>query len=282
MVQNTFRFQVGNFECLAVRDTIDPLDLEFLFPSAKKTDMLALAKKYDLPFADQFEITSLLVKTGQHTVLIDTGNPTNWKPKAGMLIQNLNEVGISPGDIDTVILSHGHPDHIGGNTDSQFKPNYPSARYFIHQDEWDFWFSNPELKMFNEMMRKEMLACVNKNIIVIRDMITPVKSGVDIIPGFQYVLVPGHTPGHAAVSISSGNEHLLYLADTCHSVVQVVRPDWYTSPDFDPARSVDSRKQVINRVSSDSTLLFFSHFPFPPLGRIVKREDLCFWEPSLT
>jgi glyoxylase-like metal-dependent hydrolase (beta-lactamase superfamily II) len=278
MVQATFSFKVGNFECLAIRDTIDAMDIEFLFPSVKAADFQTVAKKHGITISDQFEITNLLVKTGQRTVLIDTGNPTGWGPNAGMLIQNLEAAGISPGDIDTVIISHCHPDHIGGNTNSQFNPNYPSARYYIHQYEWDFWLSKPELKSVNEMMGKEMLACVNKNLISIKDKFTPVKSGTDIIPGFQYVLIPGHTPGHAGVSISSGNEMLLYLGDTCHSVVQVVKPDWFTSPDLDPARSVESRKQIINRVVLDHNLLFFSHFPFPPLGHIFKKDDFCFWQ----
>jgi glyoxylase-like metal-dependent hydrolase (beta-lactamase superfamily II) len=278
MVQNTFSFHVGNFECLAIRDTIDPMDLEFLFPAVKMADIVALAKKYNLPLSNQFEISNLIIMTGQHTVLIDTGNRTGWKPNAGMLIQNLKAAGISPGDIDTVIISHVHPDHIGGNANSQFKPNYPFARYFIHQPEWDFWSAEPELKSFNEMMRKVMLDCARDNFFSIKDKFTPIKAGVDIIPGFQYVSVPGHTPGHAAVSIASGNERLFYLGDTCHSVVQVVQPDWYTSTDFDHAQSVFSRKQIINRVLSDKPLLFFSHFPFPAVGHIVKKGDFCFWQ----
>jgi glyoxylase-like metal-dependent hydrolase (beta-lactamase superfamily II) len=278
MIQNTFSFHFGDLECLAIRDTIEPLDLALFFPAIKVDDILTLAKQYNIPLSDKFEISPLLIRTGQHTVLIDTGMPPASNPNAGMMIQILQDLGISSRDIDTVIISHAHPDHIGGNLNSENKPNYPAARYFIPQTEWDFWSSEPELKHMDPMIRQEMLDCVQKNLFSIKDRIIPINSGEDIIPGFQYVPVPGHTPGHSAVSISSGNKRLLYLGDPCHSVIQLTRPDWVTPFDIDSAQAVVSRKQIINRALAENTLLFFSHFPFPPSGYIIKKGDLCFWQ----
>ncbi|MDD5704113.1 MAG: MBL fold metallo-hydrolase [Dehalococcoidales bacterium] len=279
MVQQAFRFLFDKFECLAVLDTIDPLNLEFNFPTVPLFDILALAKQYNITLSDKFEITNLLVRTGRHTVLIDTGLPTASRPNAGMLMQNLQDAGISPGEIDTVIISHAHPDHIGGNFNSDLKLNYPAARFFIQQTEWDFWSSEPELKHMDPLIRQEMLDCVNKRLISLKDKLTMVKAGTDIIPGFQYVPVPGHTPGHAAVSISSGNKHLLFIADTFHSVIQLTRPDWVTPFDADSAQAVVSRKQIISRAVSDNALVLGSHFPFPAAGYIIKKGDLCFWQP---
>jgi glyoxylase-like metal-dependent hydrolase (beta-lactamase superfamily II) len=283
MAQNIFHFQLGDFACLAVRDTIEPLLMDFNFSTVQMTDILALSRQYNIPLSDKFEISNLLVRTGQHTVLIDTGNGMPAAPKinVGMLIENLQTVGIYPHDIDTVIISHAHPDHIGGNVDSAFKPCFPDAQYFIHETEWEFWSSEPELKEMNDMMRQDMLGSVHRNLISIKDKIIPVKAGIDIIPGFQYIPVPGHTPGHAAVSISSGVSQLIYVADTFHNVMQLTRPDWVSPFDIDFARAADSRKQIIDHVLSCNTLVFSSHYPFPSIGHIIQKDGLCFWQPGL-
>ncbi|MDD5700752.1 MAG: MBL fold metallo-hydrolase [Dehalococcoidales bacterium] len=277
--QNSFRFRLGSFECLAVLDTVDPMQLTDFFPNIPTADIQNLADQYRIPLASRFEITSLVVKTGRNTVLMDTGFQTGLRPNAGMLIPNLQAAGVSCRDIDTVILSHGHPDHIGGNVDSRLQPNFPSARHVINKKEWDFWASGPELKQFNDGMRQEMLECVRKNLLTLKDRVSVANSGMDIIPGFQYIDAPGHTPGQAALLVSSGTEQLIFVADIFHNVLQLARPDWSSSLDLDPEQAAETRKQILHRAVSTNALIFASHFPFPAIGRIVKEDDVHLWQP---
>jgi glyoxylase-like metal-dependent hydrolase (beta-lactamase superfamily II) len=279
MTQNSFRFRYGDLECMSLLDTIDPFDPGFFFPTIQEADIIDLTSKYNIPLTNKFDISSLLIRTGRNIVLIDTGMPTASKPQVGMMIQNLKDVGISPWDIDTVIITHAHPDHIGGNLNSEHKLNYPAARYFINKTEFDFWISEPELKHMDPMIRQEMLDCVQKNLISLKDKLTVVEAGTDIIPGFQYIPVPGHTPGHAAVSITSGNKQLLFLADTSHHLMQLTQPDWVTPFDIDSDQARISRKKIFSQAASDHTLVFGSHFPFPAVGHIIQKDDFCFWQP---
>jgi glyoxylase-like metal-dependent hydrolase (beta-lactamase superfamily II) len=276
---NSFRFRLGNFECLAVLDTVDPMQLTDFFPHIPAAEIQNLSDRYRIPLASRFEIACLVVKTGRNTVLVDTGFQPGMRPNSGMLIPNLQAAGVPCSDIDTVILSHGHPDHIGGNVDSQLQPNFPSARYVINKKEWEFWASEPELKKFNDSMRQEMLECARKNLLAIKDRVSVVTPGVDIMPGFQYIDAPGHTPGQAAILVSSGTEQLIFVADIYHNVLQLAQPDWSSSLDLDPEKATETRKQILHRAASTNILVFASHFPFPAIGRIVKQDAVHLWQP---
>jgi glyoxylase-like metal-dependent hydrolase (beta-lactamase superfamily II) len=277
MQENFFRFQVGNFECMSVLDTIDEMDFDFLFPNNTASEITNLLNQLNIPRPSKFEITCLLIKTGKQTVLIDTGFGAGMKAGGGMLLKNLKENEIQPKDIDTVILSHGHLDHIGGNMGADQKPNFPQARYVMHKKEWEFWSNKPDLSSMNETMQKEILAAVNKNLLSLKNQISLVDAGKDILPGFQYIDAPGHTPGHAPLAISSGTAQLLYVADIFHNVLQLARPDWVTRIDLGPKGAIESRKKIINKAVSTGAKVFASHFPFPCVGSIVPKGDIYLW-----
>lgn len=279
MQDSFFRFPLGNFECISILDTIDKMDFDFLFPGVTAADIASLLNQLGITSPDKFEITCLLIKTGKQTVLIDTGFDPGMGPGKGMMLKNLQSAGVKPGDIDTVILSHGHLDHIGGNIGADLKPNFSNARYVMHTKEWNFWSNKPDLSSMNETMQREILDAVKKNLLSLKDQISLVEAGKDILPGFQYIDTPGHTPGHAALAITSGAEQLLYVADIFHNVLQLARHDWNTRPDLLPQNAIQTRKNIISRAISTHSKVFASHFPFPGIGNIVQKGDIYLWKP---
>jgi glyoxylase-like metal-dependent hydrolase (beta-lactamase superfamily II) len=279
MQRKIFQFNIGNFQCASILDTVDPLDYDFIFPDVPASSVLKLLEQLNLPATCKFEITPLLIKTPKHNILVDTGIGAGGGPNRGMLINNLKELSLSVEDIDTVILTHGHLDHVGGNVNSNNKPNFPKARYFISKKEWEWWESEPDLKPMSDTMRDEILACVNKNLLSLSGKINSVDPGIDIIPGIQYLDTPGHTMGHASVLISSGAEQLFYTGDVFHNIMQLARPDWYVRFDHFPQRACEARIKVINRILSTNTKVFACHFPFPSIGNIIKKDDGFSWQP---
>ena len=150
MNSNSYNFKVGDFECIAVSDgfhTYAPPDfpppVTLLFANAPAESLESIGPKYGLPSPWSEWVSPyicLVVRTGQHLVLVDTG-AGSLTPTTGKLIQNLRSENITSEDIDIVINTHGHPDHLGGNIDTDGSPAFPKAGYVIARDEWDFWTS---------------------------------------------------------------------------------------------------------------------------------------------
>ena len=139
-------------------------------------------------------------------MLVDTG-ADDLGPKTGKLFQNLRAEGISPSDIDVVVLTHAHPDHIGGNTSKDGKLAFPNARFFIWKDEFDFWISEKAEQKLNQHSKELLLTLARKNLQPIQDQLNLIDQEIEILPGIRAVAAPGHTPGHMALAISSKREN---------------------------------------------------------------------------
>jgi len=219
------RFSLGNFECIVVSDGTFtypyPAQNAFInfFVNAPQESLKQVLKRHNLDPEKWEQYVSpypcLVINTGQHLVLVDTG-AGNLAPTTGKLVPNLQAEGIKPKDIERVILTHGHPDHIGGNIDKEGNPTFPNAGYVIWKDEWDFWTSEPsldELKISDH--GKELLVKVAQdNLLPLRDQIDLISQETEIVPGIRVISAPGHTPGHMVVEVLSGSDQLLYISDT--------------------------------------------------------------------
>jgi glyoxylase-like metal-dependent hydrolase (beta-lactamase superfamily II) len=220
------------------------------------------------------DYTCLLVSTGKNKVLIDTG-AGKMAPSTGKLLVNLENAGARSGDIDTVILTHAHPDHVGGAVDTEGKPAFPNARYVMWKDEWEFWTSeHPDLSALSlpeEIKAGLLVGTARRCLLPLRKQLELVQKESEVVPGISLLPVPGHTPGHSAVAISSGNDALLHIADAVLHPLLMEQPTWRTVFDLQQEQAAETRRRLLDRAAADKTMVMAYHFPFPTLGQVVSR-----------
>jgi glyoxylase-like metal-dependent hydrolase (beta-lactamase superfamily II) len=286
------RFKVGSFHCIAISDgtmiyapPMFPPPATFLFANAPRGQLEQALHEYNLTPEQWTEWVSpyicLVVNTGEHRVLVDTG-ANGLTPNTGKLLPNLKAEGITPEDIDMVILTHGHPDHIGGNTDSEGKPVFRNARYVMWQSEWDFWTSGQAETKLDEHVRERQLKFARKNLPPIQGQLKLVDHETEIIPGIQAVAAPGHTPGQMALTIFSRGKQLLCVSDVVLHPIHLTQPEWCAGTDFSPQQVVATRRRLLKRAADEKALVLAFHFPFPGLGHVSQKEDTWQWQPIET
>jgi glyoxylase-like metal-dependent hydrolase (beta-lactamase superfamily II) len=292
MNSQTHRFKVGSFQCIAVSDGTNkyapptfPPPATLLFTNAPREPLEQLLREHNVDPEQWTEWVSpyicLVINTGKHRVLVDTG-ADGLSPDTGRLLQNLKSEGIKPDDIDTIILTHGHPDHIGGNTDSEGKLTFPKARYFMWKDEWDFWTSKEAELKLDEHAREVLLGFARQNLPPIQGQIDLIDHEAEIVPGLRAIAAPGHTPGHIALEISSGSQRLLYIADTVLHPIHVQQPEWHATVDLGPEQIEATRRRIFTKAATERALVLAFHFPFPGLGHIVQKRQGWQWHPIET
>ncbi len=285
MGKETFSFEVGNLKCMAVSDGTFVYSAPSFFVNAPRERLAEVLAKYSTkPEEITTPWTCLFINTGDHRVLVDTGAGVDSPPGAGKLLRNLHAEGIEPADIDTVILTHGHPDHIGGNIDAEGKPAFPRARYVMWKDEWEFWTSGPDLAPLkvDEHLKELILTFARKNLPPIRGRLDLLDRETEILPGIEAVPSPGHTPGHMALAISSESEKLLHISDAALYPPHLEQPDWYPAFDLMPQDAKATRRKLLDRITADKALVLAFHFPFPGLGHIIRKEAGWQWQPTET
>jgi len=286
MSNERFPFQVGTFKCVVVNDGTFayPHPAQIFFLNAPKERLEQVLRKHNLDPQQWEQYVSpypcLVINTGQHQVLVDTG-AGSLEPTTGKLIPNLHAEGIAPEDIDTVILTHGHPDHIGGNIDSEGKPAFPNARYIMWKDEWDFWTSEPNLAelSIDEHIKEVLITVARNNLPPIQDQLDFVDHETEIVPGIRAVAAHGHTPGHMVVAVAPDSEQLLYISDAVLHEIHLEQPDWYAAVDLAPEQVVTTRRRLLDRAATEKALVLAFHLPFPGLGYVIQKGEGWWWQP---
>lgn len=269
-----YKFKVGALECFVISDGVftAPPFPTFAVNASKPAAENVLRDYFLATNQVTVHINALLVKSGNKTVLIDTGSGANFGPTAGQLINNLTRAGVAPETITDVVFTHAHVDHAGGNTDATGKIAFPNARFHISQNEWETWTAknvNLGQTKVDAQTGKSFIEITQKNLLPLKDRVSIFKPGAEIVTGISSVAAVGHTPGHTAYLVASGNESLLHAGDFAHHFAfQLVHPEWFTIADFEPTQAVATRKKLLDRAATDRTLIVGSHMPFPGLGHI--------------
>ena len=279
-----YRFKVGEFEVTVVTDgplVLGPPSGE-IFTGLSKEEMVKILESNYLPTDSvSLEQNSLVVNTGKNLVLFDTGVGKALKafgPNAGRQLANLRAAGIEPKDIDTVILTHAHPDHCFGVMSESGRRNFPKAQIYVTQADFDFW--TDESKGTNDLV-KLMIGGARKNLLPNRDRIVFVKDGQEIVSGIQALYAPGHTVGHIVCMITSGGQTLCNIADIAHHhVISMERPKMPLSFDTDGKQAVETRQRIFDTLAENRTQVVAYHFPYPGVGFVGKQGDAYRYYPA--
>jgi glyoxylase-like metal-dependent hydrolase (beta-lactamase superfamily II) len=262
------RRKVGDIEVTAILDGYAPLGVAS-FRGADAAEVTRLASEAGLPPTLPTSVNAFVVNTGQKTYLVDTGSGAfaALGDTMGRAETNLRAAGIDPAQIDTVILTHAHPDHAEGLVTAQKAARFPNAELVIHEAEYAFWHDDGVLSRAPAEM-KPFFASARDSIAPYAARTRRVKAG-EVAPGLTLEHAPGHTPGHSILRISSGREQLLLVADSVHnSAIQTARPDVTFVFDADPAEAVASRRRVLDMAAADNVVFTGAHMPFPGFGRV--------------
>lgn len=229
---------------------------------------------------------SYVVKTKRHNILVDTccGNDKqrqsmpSWHLLNTPYIQELAALSLKPEDIDIVLCTHLHADHVGWNTkliDGRWVPTFPNARYIMGQHEFGHWqklhAANPPTPINRGSFVDSVLPVVESGqaMMVASNFCVDVELG----DGVWLEASPGHSPGHCCVHVQSGGQHALLSGDAIHHPMQLTHPFLAIAADFDRAQAQASRRNILERFADTSTLLLTAHFPEPTAGRIVSYGD---------
>ena len=276
----TARVTIGDVEVLLLIDMVPPPygALEFFHD---------LTDESWAPYRDdcledgaiQLYYGCFALRSQGRVIMVDTGmgpgpHPTRGN-RTGDLLNLLAREGIAPDDVETVVHTHLHLDHVGWNVTwagATPKPTFPRARYLAPRADWDY-FTQPDV------MKK--FPCIEQSV-------TPLESmgALDLIEGEHSVTAevttlptPGHTPGHMAVLVTSGGEKGVMVGDALHSKVQVQEPGWCARADIDRDRGLKSRQALLDRAESDGLLVAAGHFrPGDQFGRVVRLEGRRYWQ----
>jgi glyoxylase-like metal-dependent hydrolase (beta-lactamase superfamily II) len=286
MQPTIYRFKLGGFEVATIMDS--KVIRSGLTPSfggeagAAEVKALAAAARMD---ADRYEhpFTPMLVNTGKELVLFDTGNGSlsaeyeqmKGRLPPGNLVARMAQAGYKPEDVDVVVLTHGHPDHIGGLTKGG-QPVFPNARYVFGAAEFDFWNKGENIREARKFNRELYM----KIVVPLANRATMIKPGDEVVPGIRAVDAAGHSPGLLAFTIESEGKRLINWADTCnHYVVAIQRPDLHLDVDDDKEKAVATRKRILDMVTTDKLFVAGFHMPFPGLGWVEKTSGGYRWVP---
>jgi glyoxylase-like metal-dependent hydrolase (beta-lactamase superfamily II) len=284
-----YRYKIGTYELTAIHDGVWIRDIDRNFiknaspPAIEKAmeDAKMAPGKLSIPF------TTLVVNTGSKLVLIDTATGGQLAATAGAFGANLAAAGIDPGQIDTILISHFHPDHINGIKTKDNAVVFPNAEIKVPAAEWAYWMDDANMAKAPEAARPAWLN-VRRIFGDIAAKVEKFEPSKEVAPGITSIAAPGHTPGHTVFAVASGNQSMLVLGDTTNNPLLFVRnPDWQAAFDTDGPLAAETRKKLLERAAVDKMLVQGYHFPFPASGHIIQTGahsyDLVpvMWQPSL-
>jgi len=222
------------------------------------------------PVPPRLSVNAYLISMGGRRILVDTGCGTSFGPQMGAMARNLAAMGVTPDTIGTVLLTHGHPDHVGGLTDPDGKAAFPNAELVVAEKELAFWRDDAIMASVPEDS-KGYFTGARAAFAAYAGRTRTVTEG-EAAPGIVAIAEYGHTPGHTGYLISSGGQSLLIWGDIVHIPgVQFARPEAGMVFDVDGGGAVSTRARIFDMAASEKLLVAGMHLDFPCFGHVERR-----------
>ncbi len=275
------QWQIGNVKVTRVIEMEVTGGSRFILPQATREAVMEMP--WLIPqFADEtgniiMSIHALVIETDSQKIVVDTciGNDKerdipNWNKLQLPFLEDLQEAGYHRKDIDTVMCTHLHVDHVGWNTmlvDGKWIPTFPNARYLMGRKEFEYWTGE---------------GAEPSNVGLMADSVQPVfEAGLVDLVSMDHKLTdeiyleatPGHTPGHVSIHIESEGEQALITGDCIHHPCQIEMVEWSSSADYDQDEARNTRSALLNKYTDDKTLIIGTHFATPTAGYLRKSGD---------
>jgi glyoxylase-like metal-dependent hydrolase (beta-lactamase superfamily II) len=258
--------RLGNLDLTVLHDSeiVIPNDGKTFGIGAKPGEVTAVLRDAAAPTTKiTLSVNVLMVRTGGHVALLDTGIGA---ANHGALLASLKLTGVTPDGVTDVLITHSHGDHVGGLLDANGGLAFPKAKIHMAGAEWDWLKSQGPANL----------------VAAITAHVTTFAPGATVVPGIRSRALEGHTPGHVAYEISSGEARLLDIGDLAHSsIVSLAKPQWTMGFDNDQSVARATRVKTLAALASSHELIYTPHFPYPGLGHIVAAGAGFKWDPAL-
>jgi glyoxylase-like metal-dependent hydrolase (beta-lactamase superfamily II) len=282
-VPGYFRISVGDIEVTALYDGMIILKPDILHGTNPKEMAVLLEDGCLYPTGSlPIPISAFLINTGQNLFMIDTGVGTGFGDKAGMIPGNIKAAGYSPEQVETILLTHMHSDHVLGLVDGNGQAIFPGAVVRVSQAEADYWL-NQGLENRIPEGQKRFLAKIRQAVAPYMSSrkFKPFGPGESPAEGVSAVALPGHTPGQCGYKLSSQGQSLLAWGDIAHcQAAQFPRPEVTIDFDVDPAQAKATRKAIMAQAAREQCWIAGPHLPYPGLGHIRPRPKGYAWVPA--
>lgn len=265
--------RVGNVEITPLVDAPILMDPRYFLPQHAEQFYADYGHEADERGLFSMSVTCFLVRSAGKTLLVDSGLGNRRRPNfpVGRLDEALRDAGLEPGEIDAVLNTHLHIDHVGWNTvdreDGTREIFFPNARFVIQQPEWDYWMTPERMA---EPGNAHLVQCVEP--LTNSGRIDFFNGEAAFDENLTFIATPGHTPGHVAIGIYSAGERAIIVGDASHHPAQLDHPDWSPTFDADPVQSAKTRDRLFDDAAADGRTWLAGHWPFPGIGRIVRLD----------
>lgn len=279
-----YRLSIGDFEVTALLDggmQMPSSNIPRFFPDSTPEEIAPLRERaFAIEEGLHQPVGAYVVNTGRNLAMVDCGGHPSVFPGTGRSLEALRASGYAASDVDTVLLTHIHPEHALGLSYDGTTRNFPNAEVVLTAADHRFW-TDPAMEA-QVPQGARFIEAARRAIGPYRDRIRTLemRDGLEVIPGVFLAPAPGHTPGHVSYRLTSQNQSLLIWGDIAHQVaIQLARPRWRVGVDVDPAMGVESRLRTLDMLAQERILTTGVHVPWPGFGRVIRDRDAFLFVP---